>query len=339
VRLGPILILAGAVVCCAVAVGSFVWQGNLPYQGYAEGSTVVVIEPGDTARTAAGRLERAGVVRNALLFRVLMRVRASDGKILAGEYEFRGRKTPAQVLDVLLRGEVMRHRLTIPEGMRLDEIARVVGASGLGREDAFLRAASDPRLVADIDPEATDLEGYLFPDTYRVPRALPETRLVAEMVDRFRSGMTPERERLRAALGLTWRQTLTLASLVEEEARVAEERPRIAAVFHNRLRMRMPLQCDPTVVYALVRDRKYRGEIFRSDLAHPSPYNTYVNPGLPPGPICNPGADSIDAVLRPAESEELYFVVSTPGRHTFSTNLKDHSAAVRRYRAQSSRGR
>jgi UPF0755 protein len=278
-------------------------------------------------------------VRNALIFRLLVRVRASDGKILAGEYEFRGPRTPAQVLDVLVRGEVRRHRLTIPEGMRLDEIARVVGASGLGNEEAFLRAASDPRPVADIDPQAADLEGYLFPDTYHVPRGLPATRLVAEMVARFREEMTPERERHRAALGLTWRQILTLASLVEEEARAAEERPRIAGVFHNRLRLRMPLQCDPTVVYALVRDRKYRGVIFRSDLAYQSPYNTYVHPGLPPGPICNPGADSIDAVLRPAETEELYFVVSTPGRHTFSTNLKDHTEAVRRYRAQSSRRR
>ena len=333
---GTVAILVAAAGCCALgAAGVIVHRGTLPYKGYSGQSVVVVIPEGEPARAAAERLQGAGVVRSALMFRALIRMRGAEEKVLAGEYQFEGAATPAQVLDTLVRGDVMRHRLTIPEGLRLDEIARVVEASGLAGGEAFLRAASDPSQVADLDPEATDLEGYIFPDTYSIPRGLGETRLVALMVARLREELTPGRlERMRG-LGLTLRQTLTLASLVEEEARFDDERPRIAAVFHNRLRLGMPLQCDPTVVYALMKDGRYRGDIYRSDLSYRSAYNTYVQRGLPPGPICSPGASSIDAVLAPAQTRDLYFVVSGPGRHEFSTNIQDHARAVRRYRALS----
>ncbi|HKY32095.1 MAG TPA: endolytic transglycosylase MltG [Candidatus Polarisedimenticolia bacterium] len=331
-RLAPLVVITAAILCCAITLGTLVWHGNLPYKGHPGDTVIVVVEPGRPARAAAAALEQAGVIRSALAFRLLMRVRRAEGALHAGEYAFSGALTPSQVLDKLVRGEVVRHKLTIPEGLRLDEIARVVEASGLGRKDAFLRAAGDAALVADLDPEARDLEGYLFPDTYHVPRGVDESRLVAEMVGRLRRELTPERRARLEQLGLSVRQALTLASLVEEEAGLDEERPRIAAVFHNRLRMGMPLQCDPTVVYALIKDGRYRGDIFRSDLSYRSPYNTYVFRGLPPGPISSPGAPSLDAVLRPAPTEDLYFVVSGPGRHFFSTNIKDHEQAVRRYR-------
>ncbi|MGH9869465.1 MAG: endolytic transglycosylase MltG [Candidatus Polarisedimenticolia bacterium] len=334
-KAGALACMLAAVGCCALVTGLIVHRGTLPYKGYAGEQVVVVIPEGERARATAERLQEAGVIRSSLMFRVLMRLRGADQKLLAGEYRFEGPGSPDQVLERLVRGDVIHHLLTIPEGLRLDEIARVVEASGLADGEAFLRAASDARPVADLDPEARDLEGYIFPDTYSIPRGLGEARLVAEMTGRLRVELTPERlERMRR-LGLTLRQILTLASLVEEEARFDDERPRIAAVFHNRLRIGMPLQCDPTVVYALNKDGRYRGDIYRSDLSYRSPYNTYVHQGLPPGPICSPGASSIDAVLAPAQTEDLYFVVNGPGRHTFSTNIQDHARAVRRYRALS----
>ncbi|HET9480491.1 MAG TPA: endolytic transglycosylase MltG [Candidatus Polarisedimenticolia bacterium] len=331
-KLGPALVVAAAVVCCAIAVGSLFYQGNLPFQGYEESAATVVIEQGDTARAAARRLQQAGVIRSATVFRLLMRLRGADARIHAGEYEFSGRLSPSQVLDRLVRGDVIKHRLTIPEGLRLDEIASTVASAGFSSREEILAATRDPSPIADLDPRAADLEGYLFPDTYFFARGVSAERIVHEMISRFRKEMTQEKLDRGEALGLNVRQVVTLASLVEEEARLDEERTRISAVFHNRLKSRMLLQCDPTVVYALIREGRYRGDIYRSDLAFRSPYNTYVHAGLPPGPICSPGARSIDAALNPAQTRDLFFVVSGSGRHEFSTNIDDHEQAVRRYR-------
>ncbi len=332
-KLGAPALVAGAALCCAGAVGSLVWRAATPFKGHAAPSRTVVIDTGEPARSAALKLQREGIVRSALTFRLLMRLRGAEQRIHAGEYQFAGALTPHQVLDKLIRGDVVRHRLTVVEGLRLDETASLAAAAGFGTAEAFLQAVRRADLVADLDPEARDLEGYLFPDTYFFARGTPAERIVAEMVERFKSEMTPRSRRARE-LGLTVRQIVTLASLVEEEARLEEERARIAAVFHNRLRLGMPLQCDPTVIYALVRDGRYRGAIHRSDLLYRSPYNTYVTPGLPPGPICSPGARSLDAALNPSRTDELYFVVSGPGRHAFSTNAGDHARAVRRYRRE-----
>jgi len=331
-RVGPALVVLAALVFCVVAVFTLVRQGGTPYKGYSESSTVVEIEPGRPARAVAEELSRAGVIRSALLFRLLVRIRGADGRIHAGEYEFSGSMTPPQVLDKLIRGDVVRHRLTIPEGLRIDEVADIVQASGFGTREAFIRAAGDAGAMKDLDPDAPDLEGYLFPDTYFFARGVPAERIVSEMVARFRRELTPERTARMKEIGMSLRRTITLASLIEEEARVDDERARISSVFHNRLERRMPLQCDPTIVYALVREGRYRGDIYRSDLADDSPYNTYVHQGLPPGPICSPGALSIDAALHPADTGDLYFVLSAPGRHEFSRTLQDHERAVKRYR-------
>lgn len=331
-RLGPIFLVGASLVACCVALGAFAWQGTLPHKGFPGSEVVVEIEAGQPAKVAAARLQHAGVIRSALLFRVLMRLRRAEEEIRAGEYAFSGEVTPSQVLDRLMRGDVVRHRLTVPEGLRADEVADLAENAGFGTAREFLSAASDPSLVRDIDSKAESLEGYLFPDTYYFARATPGARVVAEMVARFRQEMTPERLARLGHLGLSLREAVILASMIEEEARVDEERPRISAVFHNRLRAGMLLQCDPTVVYALVRDGRYRGDIYRSDLAYKSPWNTYVNSGLPPGPICSPGSRSIDAALHPASTNDLYFVVSGPGTHQFSSNMRDHENAVRRYR-------
>ncbi|MFQ5700339.1 MAG: endolytic transglycosylase MltG, partial [Acidobacteriota bacterium] len=271
-----------------------------------------------------------------LLFRVLMKVRGQEGAIQAGEYEFTRALSPVEVLHKLVDGDVLRHKLTVPEGLRLDEIADLVDQNGFGSREGFLQATRRTDLIADIDPDAEDLEGYLFPDTYFFPRGVSEDEIVEEMVKRFRRELTPPRLAQMREHGLNLRGTLTLASLVEKEAQRDDERPRIAAVFYNRLKRGMLLQCDPTVVYALIRDDRYRGAIYRSDLSYDSPYNTYVHAGLPPGPLCSPGLRSLEAVLQPAVTKDLYFVVSGPGRHEFSTNARDHERAVRRYRREMS---
>jgi len=331
-RIGPALVVLAAIAFCVVAVVALVRHGGTPYRGYSQKSVVVEIEPGRPARVVAEELADAGVIRSALLFRILIRMRGADAKIHAGEYEFSERMTPPQVLDKLVRGDVVRHRLTVPEGLRIDEIADIVETSGFGARQAFLAAAGNASLIKDLDSEATDLEGYLFPDTYFFARGVSADRIVEEMVARFRREVTPERSNRMEQLGLSLRDTVTLASLIEEEARVDDERARISAVFHNRLERHMPLQCDPTVVYALVKQGRYRGDIYRSDLSDASPYNTYLHQGLPPGPICSPGALSLEAALHPADTRDLYFVLSAPGRHEFSRTLQEHERAVQRYR-------
>ena len=334
-RFGPVVVVLAALVCCAGALASLAWQGNQPYKTGTTPTTLVVIEQGQPAGAAAARLKETGLIRNALVFRILMRVRRAEAKIHAGEYEFTGPQTPNEILEKLMRGDVVQHRITIPEGLRLDEIAAAVEASGFSTKREFIEASTGQRgarLIQDLDPVAQDLEGYLFPDTYLFARGTTADRIVAEMVNRFRAEMSSVRLARMKELGFTIRQTITLASLVEEEAACDEERPRISGVFHNRLRTRMLLQCDPTVVYALMRANRYRGDIHRSDLSYSSPYNTYVHPGLPPGPICSPGARSLNAALHPAATTDLYFVVSEPGRHRFSTNIEDHQRAVRQYR-------
>jgi UPF0755 protein len=331
-RAGPALLVLGGVASIVVFLVWSLWQVGEPWKGFPAERVVVTIEPGRPARAAAATLHAAGVINNPVIFRVLLRLRGAEEAIQAGEYEFHGASSPSQVLDRLVLGDVLKHRLTVPEGLRLQEVAALVQEQGFGRADAFLRAARGTAAIADIDPQAQDLEGYLFPDTYLFAKGVREESIVAAMVARFRAELTPARRGRIESLNLTVRQAVTLASLIEEEAGADDERPRIASVFHNRLRIGMPLQCDPTVVYALTRDGRYRGDIYRSDLRYDSPYNTYRNVGLPPGPITNPGRGSLDAALAPARTDDLYFVVNGPGRHAFSTNARDHQRAVQRYR-------
>lgn len=327
-----ILIVLLATGAALFAAG--LWQVGASWKGFPGERCVVSIPPGQSARSAAESLHAAGVIRSRAVFLALLKLRRGDAAIHAGEYEFIGPSSPSAVLERLLRGDVLRHRLTIPEGLRIEEVAGIVESEGFSRRAEFLVATRRAALIADLDPQATDLEGYLFPDTYLLPHGIPATQIVEAMVARFRQAMGPERTARLEAARMNVRQCVTLASLIEEEAQIDEERARISAVFHNRMKLGMLLQCDPTVVYALVREGKYRGRIYRSDLEYASPYNTYVHAGLPPGPICSPGTASIDAALSPARTEDLYFVVNGPGRHAFSTNANDHERAVQRYRRE-----
>jgi len=291
----------------------------------------VVVPPGASTQIIAERLAAAFVVPRAWTFTLLVRLRGDGARMKAGRYRFDG---PYSLLDVeqkLVRGEVERREVTFPEGRNIFEMAKIAARAGM-REPSFLAAAGDPGLIADLDPLATSLEGYLFPDTYEIPDEGAEAEMVAEMVKQSRRlfdglGLTSAGQTI-AGQNLTLRQIVTLASIVELETAAPSERSRIASVFLNRLRIGMRLQTDPTVIYALKLTGRYNGNIRKVDLSSDSPYNTYRVAGLPPGPIASPGRSAILAVLQPETTSDLYFVSRNDGTHIFSTNLRDHERAV-----------
>jgi UPF0755 protein len=290
----------------------------------------LLVAPGAGVRDIGRQLRDLGLVRHPDIFRALVVSRGATARLRAGEYELTGSMSLDDIVTKLVKGDVVRRTVTFPEGSDLETMARLAAARGIMMED-FLAAARNPAPIRDLDPAAADLEGYLFPDTYDLTRRPPPAAdLVARMVKRFRDVITPELPRIQAS-GMSLREVVTLASVVELETARPEERPRIAAVFKNRLRKRMPLQTDPTVIYALRKAGSYDGNIRRGDLDVDSPYNTYRFPGLPPGPIASPGRDAIRAVLQPAAVRDLYFVSRNDGSHHFSDNLADHNRAVTQY--------
>jgi peptidoglycan lytic transglycosylase G len=291
---------------------------------------VLNVEPGDSVRDIGRKLQALGLVTHPDVFRALVVARGDASRLRAGEYSLEGRLTLSQVADKLVRGEVVKHVLTVPEGTALEDMVGLAAAEGLDGA-AFRAAAADPTPIHDLDPEAADLEGYLFPDTYEITRQPGAALvLVRRMVQRFREVVRPHLAEIEAG-GLTLREVVTLASLVERETALPAERPRIAAVFLNRLRLGMPLQTDPTVIYAMRKAGRYDGNIRKTDLDIDSPYNTYRNSGLPPGPIASPGKASLEAALQPAPGKELYFVSRNDGSHHFSLTLSEHERAVNYY--------
>jgi UPF0755 protein len=323
----------GLALLLAVAGGArAAWWYETTFPKIKEGAPAVrlVVPPGASAETIGHQLQALGLVHHPLVFRALARARGLGAQLKAGEYALSGPLSLEGILEALARGDVVRRDLTIPEGRSLDEVAARVVGEGLDLE-AFLAAARDPAPVRDLDPAATDLEGYLFPDTYDVPQSPEAPRaLVRRMTQRFREVISPELERI-AEKGLTVRQVVTLASIVELETARTDERPRIAAVFLNRLGKGMPLQTDPSIIYALKKAGRWDGNIHKRDLDVDSPYNTYRRPGLPPGPLGSPGRAAILAVIEPAETKELYFVSRNDGTHQFSETLAQHNRAVDRY--------
>jgi UPF0755 protein len=235
------------------------------------------------------------------------------------------------VIDQIARGAVYAHRITFPEGLTIVEMSKIYESRGFGPASDFVTAAGNASLVADLDPGAPDLEGYLFPETYAITRGTPAPRLVALMVGRFRAAWPETLKNEAQSQGLSTRQTVTLASLVEKETGKPEERALVAAVYRNRHRIGMGMQADPTVIYALQKAGRYDGNIRRDDLDIDSPYNTYRYPGLPPGPIASPGRESLEATVRPADVTYLYFVSRNDGSHAFATTLDEHNRNVRQY--------
>ena len=294
--------------------------------------TFVQIEPGTSSKGMGRLLEERGIIRSRYAFEAVRLLK--HGTLKAGEYRFDHPASVFTVYDRLRRGDVYYRVVTIPEGYNLFDIATAVEAAQLARREDFLAVAhQDTTLVADLDPKAASLEGYLYPDTYRFQRTDTPLTMLHAMVKRFRQEASQ--------IGLTGdvHRTVTLASLVEKETPVASDRPLVASVMENRLRVNMPLMTDPTVIYAAMLENRYRGTIYQSDLQRDSPYNTYRRPGLPPGPICSPGAASLRAAFQPAVTDYLYFVADpgASGHSRFAKTLEEHQRNVAAYR-QAQRG-
>jgi UPF0755 protein len=288
----------------------------------------VAVVPGSSLPQIATQLEQAGVISDAARFAKLARWRDVAQKLKAGEYEFAKAATPGEILDRLVAGDVIKIRITIPEGFTLQEIAVRVAAAGIGTPQQFLKAATDLARVGRLGVPGGHLEGYLFPETYTVTTTTSPVEVVRAMVAQLERQLTPELLAAARARGLDRHGLLTLASIVQKEAGTDEEMPLIAGVFHNRLRKGMRLQADPTVIYGV---ENFDGNLTRRHLLTPTPYNTYTQSGLPPGPIASPGMAALRAAAFPAETSALYFVARGDGRHEFSATLEAHNRAVRQY--------
>lgn len=295
----------------------------------SEPAEVVMEVPVGTSVSALSELLYGqGLVRSAGKFRWLVRFKGAARQIKAGEYQLSTGLRPGELLNKIIRGEVRLHQITFPEGYTLKQMAELLEASKLANAERLVAAATDPPFVRSLGIPAASLEGYLFPDTYRFARGLPVETVLRSFVTMFNQHFGPVQEEQARKLGFTRHQVVILASVVEKETAAAEERPLIAGVFLNRLRRRIRLQSDPTVIYGL---SNFDGNLTRAHLQKDTPYNTYTRRGLPIGPICNPGAASIQAVLNPTSSSYLYFVAKKDGTHHFSTNLVEHNAAVLRH--------
>jgi UPF0755 protein len=335
--------LLGFVVLVVVLVGgAAAWmyaRVNQPYRGFEGVEQFVDLPQGSGSAAIGQRLVDAGVVRDRSTFRTALWMSGQGRHLKAGEYRFDRPMTPFDVIDKIARGDVFVIAVTIPEGLTIAEMARIFESHGVGTAAAFVAASRDASLVRDIDPAAKDLEGYLFPETYALSRHADAAKVVRLMVARFEHVFTPELRQAAQARGLTVRQAVTLASIVEKETAKPEERPLVAAVYTTRLRIGMPLQCDPTVIYALTRAGRYNGNIHKDDLSYDSPYNTYRYPGLPPGPIASPGRASLEAAVHPADAAYLYFVSRNDGSHEFARTLDEHNRNVQKYQVQYFRDR
>lgn len=327
VVLAVIALYVGARIAVSVAIARI----DLPYDGNAGAPVDVRVEAGDTAATVAARLEREGIVRSARELRWWMRWNDTAGSIHTGLYRFAGPASVRQVAESISSGRVLLDAVTIIEGSTRWQVAETLAAAGFGSYDEAWQATAKVSLIADLDPEAMDLEGYLFPDTYHAPGDVGAAAIVEMMVEQFRAAWTQEHARRAGELGWSAREGVTMASLIEAETGVDAERALVSGVYHNRLRRGMLLQCDPTLLYALYLDGRRDRNIRRADFDNPSPYNTYRVAGLPPGPVGNPGRAALDAALSPAETEYLYFVGKNDGSHAFARTLREHNANVNHY--------
>lgn len=308
----------------------FLKEYHTYYKGYSAEVQKVKIERGSSVREIASVLKRKGVIRSDTTFVLFYKIFFPGEVLQAGTYTF---TRPLRVIDVLkklVKGEISRYKVVVPEGLTIEETAKVF--EDYIPTEEFIKAAQNYWLIKDLDPEARDLEGYLFPDTYIFPEGASASLVVARMVRNFRKKFTPSMRMKAKEIGWTIRKVVTLASLIEKETYLDEEKSLISSVFHNRLRIGMPLQCDPTVVYAMKKMGIWKGHLLRKHYKTVrSPYNTYLHKGLPPGPICSPGIESIKAALEPADTKYLYFLAVGPS-HIFSSSYSEHLKLLRERR-------
>lgn len=301
-----------------------------------------LIKKGMPLRKISVMLEQEGIIKNKEFFIGMAALFGKKGKIKAGEYEFHTRMLPLEVLDSLVRGQVKQHLITIPEGYTISQIGQLLEELSVVEKAAFLQKATSPAFIASLglsehftnqieDSKKGDrltLEGYLFPNTYHFIKEMETEEAIRMMTHQFRKIFGPDLIEKASLIGFSPREIMILASIIEKETSLPEEKPLVSAVFHNRLKQRIPLQSDPTVIYGI---KNFDGNLTKKHLLTPSPYNTYLYLGLPPTPICNPGKDSILAALNPASSSYLYFVSKNDGSHHFSESYTDHRRAVEKY--------
>lgn len=291
-------------------------------------SVLIDATPPKTFKEIALDLESKGIIRSNLAFRILAQGQGKDTMIKGGEYELSPSMTPPQILDKMVRGDMFNRRVTVKEGMNLSEIASAIEQAGIISKVAFEATSRDEQLLRDEGIDATSFEGYLYPETYQFPRNTSPVKIIKAMREQLTKRWLPEWTQRAQILDMTLHQVLTLASIIEKESGNFEEQPVISSVFHNRLKKGMRLQADPTVIYGIP---NFNGNITKKDLTTPSPYNTYVINGLPPGPIASPGINAIRSTLYPTDTNFLYFVGNGDGRHIFSETLDQHVNAVNQY--------
>jgi UPF0755 protein len=321
----PIFIIVCAAAGLIVELRTY---AETPTNVNAFNDVIIRVRPGQTLRTTADLLQQANLIKSKLKFILIARIKGLDTHLKAGEYLLSAAMPPRRILEIMVKGAVNLHKLTVPEGYRISQIAVLVETAKFGSKDDFIKMAMDADLATKNGIEASSLEGYLFPDTYFFPREVTIDKIISTMVNRFWSVFTTEWEVRAKDLGFTVHQIVTLASIIEKETGAASERPIISSVFHNRLKKNMRLESDPTVIYGI---KNFDGNLTRKHLSTPTPYNTYKIRGLPTGPIANPGRASLEAALFPDETVFIYFVSKKDSTHYFSKTLKEHNQAVRKY--------
>ena len=322
------LLLLGVLLLLSISVLS--WFLFVPFSKTAS-TKVIFIKKGTPLRKVSEVLEQEGIIKNRHFFVFLTTILGKKARIKAGEYEFHTPMLPLDVLSVLAKGQVKRHLVTIPEGFTLSQIAQLLENLNLVEKKGFLQKTSSPAFINALGLSqlaGPTLEGYLFPDTYHLLREMDPEEVIQMMVHQFRKVFGPDFAHWASESGISEREVVILASIIEKETSLSEEKPLISAVFHNRLRKKIPLQSDPTVIYGI---RNFDGNLTKEDLMRPTPYNTYLLAGLPPTPICNPGRDSLLAAVRPAPVSYLYFVSKNDGSHYFSSDIEEHNRAVWKY--------
>jgi UPF0755 protein len=291
----------------------------------------VVVKKGMSLRAISSLMEQEGIIRNRTVFTLMANLPGEKKKIKSGEYEFLSPTHPWKVLDLLVHGQVKQSLVTIFEGYTLSQIAHLLEDLKIVEKKAFVQKATSPAFISLLDlphPPGPTLEGYLFPDTYHLTKEMDPEKVIQIMIQQFKKIFTPEMAYRASRLGISSREAVILASIIEKETSLRDEKPIVSAVFHNRLKRKIPLQSDPTVIYGIM---NFDGNLKREDLLRRTPYNTYLIQGFPPTPICNPGRDSLLAALSPAPVPYLYFVSKNDGSHHFSSTMEEHERAVSTY--------
>lgn len=321
--------VVSVIVLRVLLISSLLWYLACLFSSPGNGSVQCDISfpQGSGIRKLANELKAGGVIRSSWHFVLMTRLRGEAHRLKAGEYRFSDDMTPDVILHKIVTGDVDYRKFTLPEGYSVYQAAELLEQKGYFKKEVFLEKCRDRALLARLGVNEASVEGYLYPATYNLSRSGSEEQLLEQMIGQFNKSYADIKG--GAGIRLTSRhEIITLASIIEKEAVSPEEKPLISSVFHNRLRIGMPLQSDPTAVYGV---RAFSGKVSKADILRPSPYNTYLNKGLPPGPIGNPGKDAVSAALNPAKTDFLYFVARQDGTHQFSRNLAEHNRAVVRY--------